>query len=267
MNRKPQPMTPQRLSDLLDTHLPAEVPDLRSFQRWYEPLKSKVIVVATKIHEEVVSSLRAPEEALLAAEGSVRRRAWTVTGSDGASLLKAPESLRTKVARHLFEKGESLPKGRFSLDQLQKLVFGFEDLARFRVVAELPSDAKKVLKILLPERRKGLLGLYPLAGKLKNFVTDLDLRRAGSGHRAMQFSVFGSEGEERIQIEIQIMTRLQDHWDRRNHPLYEWTRQGGNLPPQLAVNDLALAEALHLMDQQAERNWREFLKASRKGLR
>jgi hypothetical protein len=65
------------------------------------------------------------------------------------------------------------------------------------------------------------------------------------------------------------MTRLQEFWDQRNHPVYEWSREGRALPPDFTLTDVALAEALYLIDDQASRNWRTFLhhchRTSRRG--
>ena len=71
------------------------------------------------------------------------------------------------------------------------------------------------------------------------------------------------EGDRTIHIEVQLMTLLQHAWDRRNHPMYEWTREGGELSARLLINDVALAETLHLVDEQASTNWKLFL--SQKG--
>jgi ppGpp synthetase/RelA/SpoT-type nucleotidyltranferase len=265
MSKREETMSPEQIEQLLDQHLPAETKDLKGFERWYEPVKWDVMAVATGVYQTVAEELQKAEKSLLASESHVRKQAWSLTGSDGPSLLKSPASVRWKVGRRLWSQSrQGTLLGALSPQALKKMVYGFEDLARFRIVAEYPLDAVRALKAILPGRRKALLGSYPLDGSLRDFVTDIDLRRAGSGHRARQFAVFARREEPRIRVEVQIMTRLQNFWDQRNHPLYEWTRLGGRLPPTLRVNDLALAEALHLMDQQAERNWREFLKARKR---
>ena len=61
------------------------------------------------------------------------------------------------------------------------------------------------------------------------------------------------------------MTLLQHAWDRRNHPFYECIREGEIIETELIVNDFACAETLHLVDQQADRNWELFLKVKKNG--
>jgi hypothetical protein len=56
------------------------------------------------------------------------------------------------------------------------------------------------------------------------------------------------------------MTLLQAAWDQRNHPMYDLLREGNDLSDRLIINDVALAETLHLVDQQANRNWVTFIR-------
>ena len=115
-----------------------------------------------------------------------------------------------------------------------------------------------------------LLGRYDCPKGIKDFVFDPNHRDGLKGHRARQFSVRAPSGDnETFGFEVQLMTRLQHAWDRRNHPLYEWQREkydwkDNPTAVRLAVNDFACAETLHLVDQQADRNWSDFL-AEKKG--
>ena len=162
------------------------------------------------------------------------------------------------------EEQKGLLKGRLSHAQVEELVRGLPDLGRFRIVCDFLDDLDLAQRILVPDPRRGVLGQYPLVGKVKNYLYDLDLRHPARGHRAVQFAAQVDEGEHSVQVEVQMMTWLQDVWDRRNHPIYEWSRVGGKLPARLVVGDIALAEGLYLLDLQASRNWRSFLALRRR---
>ena len=101
---------------------------------------------------------------------------------------------------------------------------------------------------------------------IKDYVFNLDLRHPARGHRARQFAAAVESGSRQIFIEIQLMTLTQHAWDKRNHPMYEWTREGGTLSARLRINDVALAETLHLVDEQASANWKKFLEERRRAL-
>lgn len=252
---------PYRVQQILSDRLPDEIRAARDFERWFEPLKLRVTVAVQTAHDAVMKALEAERELVCEHEGG-SRTIWSVTGTDGKSLMKSVASVRTKLGRELCEREakERLPPGRMSIDQIEKILLDFGDLGRFRIVCDLSLDVEKALRVLIPKPRKTLLGRFPLRGKIKDFTYDFELRRLARGHRAKQFTVKVEEDGQVILVEIQIMTLLQNAWDRRNHPIYEWEREGGSLPARLRVNDVALAEALHLVDEQATRNWREFLR-------
>jgi ppGpp synthetase/RelA/SpoT-type nucleotidyltranferase len=234
--------------------LPQEIVPIRGFEKWYAPLKRRVRALALKLHEEVGDALENAREDLLRREG-LRRDVWYITGSDGASLMKSISSIRSRLFRE-FEK--KLPRKRLSLSEVEEIVLSLWDLGRFRVVCNLSLDVEEARKVLVPEPGALLLGRYPV--EVEDHTYDLSLRRPAKGHRAwhLKVEVEGGNGQN-VFVEVQLMTFLQNAWDRRNHPIYEWHREGGSLPARLLINDVALAETLHLVDEQASRNWQEFL--------
>ncbi len=157
---------------------------------------------------------------------------------------------------------------RLTAHELRQRVFGFGDLGRIRIVTDLLSDVDYLGRSLFEGGK--FLGHYPCPIGIKDFVFDSNRRDGLKGLRARQFSVLAPCGEgETFGFEVQLMTRLQHAWDRRNHPLYEWQREkldwkDNPAAVRLAVNDFACAETLHLVDQQADRNWSDFL-AEKKG--
>ncbi len=258
---------PNSTQQTLAMRLPVRIGVDRGFARWLEPLMHRIQVAALRVNDDVRKALESARERILEREGG-RRTVWFVTGTDGKSLMKSITSIRSKLARKLCEREDAgrLPEGRMSLDQVEKLLLTFGDLGRFRIVCDLSLDVKKAMEVLQAEESL-LLGRYPVR-KYKDFVYNLELRRPARGHRAQQLTVEVEEDGHPVLVEIQLMTLLQDAWDRRNHPLYEWQRdrESDLLPPELRINDAALAETLHLVDEQATRNWQEFL-AIRRGSR
>ncbi len=253
--------TPNRIQQTLTKRLPKRIRAFRDFEGWFGPLSRRVQVAAAMVNHDVRAALESAKERVFERE-AVEREVWFVTGTEES--LKSVASIRSKLGRELCEREDDgrLPEGRMSLDQIEKLLLTFGDLGRFRIVCDLSLDVEEALRVLLPQPQM-LLGRYPLCGEIKDFIYDLDLRRPARGHRARQFTVEVQEADGSLRVEIQLMTLLQNAWDQRNHPLYEWQREGGPLPARLRVNDVALAETLHLVDEQATRNWREFLEIKR----
>jgi len=251
----------QRIEQMLAGHLPPSIRDFVDFEHWLEQLRQLVFVSVTHLYHEVGDELDVERKRVRQEENSARK-VWDLVPDEGVQLLKSTASIRSKIGRDLCDRedaGKPLP-GDLSLDVVEKLVLGLPDLGRFRIVADYSHDVLRALRVLVPTKREGLLGRYPIKGKIKDYVFDLDLRHPGRGHRARQFAVKVQERDRSIHIEVQLMTLLQHAWDRRNHPMYEWTREGGELSARLRINDVALAETLHLVDEQASANWKRFLR-------
>ena len=253
----------ESVQELLARLLPLELLSEEGFARWFLPWRERVMVVVTEVHALVVTRLEEERRRILSEE-DVTRAVWGVTGTDGRSLLKSSASARSKIGRELQRRKETgqIPPGRMSLEQIELLLLSFPDLGRFRIVCDFSSDVDRARKVLLPGKTPILLERYPVTA-IKDYVYDLGLRHPARGHRAYQFAARVPAGGRSFLVEIQLMTLLQEAWDRRNHGFYEWTRDGGSAPAQLTLRDVALAEALHLMDLQATQNWKAFLKAKR----
>lgn len=152
--------------------------------------------------------------------------------------------------------------GEVTGDDLLDRVLALGDLARFRIVATLKRDVEACRRGLLSADGAIFLGTFKVRG-LKDFVRDERLRRPLAGHRALQLVVEVPSGDRAVRVEVQIMTQLQHTWDRRNHAMYEWLRegreQGVDGVDELRVDDHAVAESLHAIDALAEHNFTRFL--------
>jgi ppGpp synthetase/RelA/SpoT-type nucleotidyltranferase len=257
------PAEPELLVDLLDRMLPEPIRSEEGFARWFEPWRRRITVAVTEVHGAVHARLDEEKRRVYQQE-AVFRPVWQVTGTDGSSLLKSAASVRSKLGREIRSRVQkkALMEARLSLEQVERLLLDFPDLGRFRVLCDYTSDVERARKVLMTRNPPALLGRYPVADRVKDYVRDLSLRHPARGHRAVQLAV--RVPPQNLLVEIQLMTLLQNAWDCRNHPLYEWSREGGSLPADLTLLDVALAESLYLLDHQATQNFRTFLRLKKK---
>jgi len=240
------------LEAVVAAHFPRHLAPHRAFDDWFQPIIELVQPGALDLVHVLKHRLTTERRALQAEEG-LERDAWSVFGEH--PFTKSPDSVRSKLGRNLLDGPGS---GRLSEAALERRVLALSDLARCRVVCSLALDVRRLLRVLL--QGEEFLGAYRLDAPVKDYVYVPALRRVLRGHRARQFSVEVPTLDGRtFHFEIQLMTTLQHAWDRRNHPLYEQTREGEPLSARLQVDDFSCAETLHVVDQQADRNWERFL--------
>lgn len=196
----------------------------------------------------------------------LKRDYWERFGGDGDKVIKSANSIRSKLARDLM--AENVSVKRKTPEFLHRKILDFSDLGRVRIVADFPSDILFLQRKLFAGRK--FIDQYNCPKGVKDFVFDPSRRDGLKGHRALQFSVrVPIDGTTDFGFEVQLMTRLQHAWDRRNHPLYEWQREKPDWlknrdAVELAVDDFACAEALHLVDRQADQNWQRLQRLLRK---
>ena len=242
---------------MIEEFFPVALQKTREFEDWCALLHEEVQPYAMDMIDELQKHLEKEEKLLQTNEG-IKRDHWYLFGD--ATHIKSISSIRSKLARDLSEKNNT--PVRLTEEQLKGKILEFSDLGRGRIVCTFNQDAESLLGRLIHD---GLfLDKYTCPKGVRDFIYDPSRRDGLKGHRARQFSVrVPMKNPHTFGFEIQLMTVLQQAWDRRNHPFYEFTREGGNLSDELLVNDFACAETLHLVDRQADYNWREFLKESR----
>lgn len=238
---------------------PLDLTTQEAFEDWVTPLREDAQPGAANLVENLRTRLEKIKSDRLTG-GMPNRDGWELFGGEGDKTIKSAASIRSKLARDFIsDKSITITTPHFSKTQLQTKVLEFGDLGRVRIVADFASDIASLMKNLFTDGK--FLGTYDCPKGVKDFVFDPSKRDGLKGHRARQFSVRVPISIcEDFGFEVQLMTRLQHAWDRRNHPLYEWQREHPEWASQsaaveLAVNDFACAEALHLVDQQADANW------------
>ena len=256
-----------RIQDVIDGFFPEALLEPITFEDWVSPLRADANPGAADLLSKLEEWLKQSKSALSDQE-TLTRDYWEIFGGND-KLLKSFSSIRSKLARDLLNEINDgcRPGGRLTEEQLKSRIYQFGDLGRVRVVTDFFSDIDFLQKKLFESDR--FLGNYPCPKGIKDFTFDPKFRDGLKGHRARQFSVLVPiTGELDFGFEIQLMTRLQHAWDRRNHPLYEWQRENNEWREdqeaiEIAVDDFACAEALHLVDRQADRNWARFLNKSK----
>lgn len=125
------------------------------------------------------------------------------------------------------------------------------DLARFRVVCNFLSDVHTV---------KDLISNNTQLNTYFNFVEQkntIDLHKRVSGERSIKL-ILEHKSHPGLFIEIQIMTQLQEAWDKKDHYLvYERKRSSPKTTEELFRNYLdskmaAMAELLYVADDYFE---------------
>jgi ppGpp synthetase/RelA/SpoT-type nucleotidyltranferase len=237
---------------------PDELVDIEQFGDWSEEIRQDVSIEAANLISRLDDFLSGAKTAC-AAKCTPRKACWERFGGEGDHLIKSVVSIRSKLARDHLDAAIVTPK--LTVVELRKKILAFGDLGRVRLVGDFPSDVQCLRKKLVVNGK--FLGRYTIPKGIKDFVYDRTKRDGLKGHRALQFSVRVSlDGTpDSFGFEVQLMTRLQHAWDRRNHPFYEWQREHPNWEQDqeavtLAVNDFACAETLHLVDRQANENWK-----------
>lgn len=237
--------------------------DLDAFAEFYETLQPEAQVATVQLHEAVSGRLEGLRARVHQEEG-FHRQVFRLTEGTDERMYKSSRSARSKVLRELEERDRkgSLKRGEtLTKNEIETILLGFPDLGRFRVVCDYLSDMDRAIGEILDSGRVVCLDQFQVRG-YKDHILDRKFRRGG--HRARQFSVEIPGGARKYAVEIQLMTRLQETWDQRNHPFYEATREGHELSDELHISDLAISETLYLLDRQADENWKQFL-LSRRG--
>ncbi len=254
----------ETIDSVITRTFPADLVEADRFEDWCEIILEQVQPVAADVIRELEDALE-NEKKKLAEQEKVNRDYWELFGHENP--VKSVRSIRSKLARDICD--EEQKRGtRISIPLnhkgIENRIYQFSDVGRVRIICTFCSDAQYLSHILLNGDR--FLNKYECPNGIKDFIYDPEKRDGLKGHRARQFSArVPVESDITFGFEVQFMSLLQHAWDRRNHPIYEWIRENKELSSGLIVNDFACSEALHVVDQQADRNWGKFLEETQNG--
>lgn len=253
------------IESVIQRLFPEHLRDSLAFDEWSSPIREDVSPGAADLVTLLERRLDSTK-AKYRKDSGLSRDCWELFGGEGGRTIKSSASIRSKLARDL--RNATITAPAETENSLRKKILEFGDLGRVRIVADFPSDITSLRENLFKDGK--FLDRYECPKPIKDFVFDPSMRDGLKGHRAHQFSVrVPIDHVETFGFEVQLMTRLQHAWDRRNHPLYEWQREypewiDNQAAVELAVNDFACAEAMHLVDRQADENWQRLQELLRK---
>jgi|SRR5208283_635309 len=171
---------------------------------------------------------------------------------DDTHTCKTPESIVEKIRRSQVRAEQQKGKGKTSeIYNLENFLSTMTDLARFRIVCNFLSDVEKVTKVI---RESEKIKNHLTVGEPKNSINQ---RGRTSGERSVKF-ILEHKSWSGLFIEIQIMTQLEEAWDKKDHYLvYEKRRSSRKTDEELFRNNLdakmfAMSELLYVADNYFE---------------
>lgn len=252
----PEPVF-KKVSLLVDEHFPWEgtVPDrweerLAYVRRWLEQEIAVYRAVATALIARIDPILSCLQQELPPTERS--RFLYRI---DDRHVLKTPESILEKMARRWEDPSHAPPIGFNNLDELN-------DLGRFRIVTNFLSDVAWICRHLeepfdtrqrtrLSPQQQTLRQEFSLQANRFEDLIKVPPRKRTSGERCRKghFSPKAPEHHAR-RVEVQILTVLQEAWDKKDHFLiYERRRAGYPVDEEHEQLSFSLSEQLYLTDR------------------
>ena len=178
---------------------------------------------------------------------------------DHTSLLKSPEGVLEKMVRD-WQPTNGPPKIGFD-----SFLNDIEDLGRFRIVANFLSDMILIRNTLLEaykgnevsptEAQKALHDEFILKGNCMEDLVTVKPDERKKGERCCKCVFYPRKEElQRCKVEVQILTQLQEAWDKKDHFLiYEPRRRGEPIDLQDEIEIFSMSELLYVADLTFER--------------
>ncbi len=247
-----------RIHRLIDEHFPwaGGRPERREerysqVHRWLEQQTVIYRVVATALIARVEPILASLQQEL--PETAQERFLYRI---DDRHVVKSPASILEKMARRWEDVSGPPPLSFNNLDELN-------DLGRFRIVTNFLSDGRWICERLeepydatkrerLSPSQRTLAQEFTLQRNRFEDLIAVPPSKRKSGERCHKGHFVPRVPEHRgICIEVQILTVLQEAWDKKDHFLiYERRRAGHRVDPQHEQDSYSLSELLYLADKQ-----------------
>lgn len=170
-----------------------------------------------------------------------QKRASVYLDPDSKYQLKTPESIIEKIWRSLNDHKGDKTHIEYTLDNFHETM---EDILRFRILCNYLHDVE-LLKNILP---KQMGADFQVCKETKDFIK-LDPEMRKKGHRAVHFIFQAIHNQTKYLFEVQLMTLLQNAWDRKDHSIvYEIQRSGNEIPLEVKMRSYAMSEMLYVAD-------------------
>lgn len=169
------------------------------------------------------------------------KRASVYLDPDSKYQLKTPESIIEKIWRSLNDHKEGRTQPEYTINNFPETM---EDILRFRILCNYLYDVEQ-LKNILPNEMGPEFQVYK---EPKDFIK-LDPEMRKKGHRAVHFIFQAHHNQRKYLFEVQLMTLLQNAWDRKDHSIvYESKRTGNVVPLEVKMRSYAMSEMLYVAD-------------------
>lgn len=167
---------------------------------------------------------------------------------DATHTIKSSASIIDKIIRSRLEAEKKKQKGEsYQAWGLDNFVQEMADLARFRIVCNFLTDVYEVAECI--RRIETIIKFF----EEFDFKDGIRQHRRISGERSVKI-ILRQRNPPRLFLEIQIMTQLQEAWDKKDHYLvYEKRRSSSksdedNFPNYLDAKMSAMADLLYIAD-------------------
>jgi ppGpp synthetase/RelA/SpoT-type nucleotidyltranferase len=246
----------EKVQRLIGEHFPWDRPrpvqweaQLAHVRRWLEQ--------ETALYRAVTTALIARIDPILAGlqqQLPPHEQGRLVYRLDDRHVLKTPDSILEKMARR-WEDPRRPP--RVSFNNLYEL----NDLGRFRIVTNFLSDVEWLCRHLeepydaskrerLSPAQQALSREFSLQGNRFEDLIDISHRSRKSGERCRKAHFTPKVPEHRAcSVEVQVLTVLQEAWDKKDHFLiYERRRAGLQVDEKHERLSYSLSEQLYVAD-------------------
>lgn len=167
-------------------------------------------------------------------------------------LFRTPQDPRIKSIKSIIDKIER-SNGRYTIENFDKEM---SDIFRMRIRCNYLSDVKAIVERI--RKSKPILETFTIVededkiieNRIKAMIKPTIEKPEWIWIRLHSFVFKHKEIEDCPKIEIQIMTMLQDAWDKKDHYLfYESKRMGDIVSPECKIKMNAMSELLYVADE------------------
>jgi ppGpp synthetase/RelA/SpoT-type nucleotidyltranferase len=171
---------------------------------------------------------------------------------DDTHTIKSPTSIIEKILRSRKEEKKRKEKGEpGKLYDLTNFTREMKDLARFRIVCNFLADVTEVAECI--RQSIAITDFFEITD-----INSITQHRRVSGERSIKL-ILKRKSPPELFLEIQVMTQLQEAWDKKDHYLvYEKRRSSSSgddddFPTYLDAKMSAMAELLYVADDYFDR--------------